>query len=192
MTEPSSSSPPVLVVPGWQSSGPDHWQSRWERERPGLRRVEQHDWQTPQPRDWVDALDRAILDCEAAPVLVAHSLGCIAVVRWASERGGGGAAVAGALLVAPADVERAAAPPEIRAFAPIPTTPLPFRAIVVASTNDPYLDIVRAGTFAASWGAELVNVGEAGHINTAAGHGPWPQGEALLDGLLTYAAARTS
>ncbi|WP_204314112.1 alpha/beta hydrolase, partial [Klebsiella aerogenes] len=21
----------VLLLPGWQNSGPDHWQSRWER-----------------------------------------------------------------------------------------------------------------------------------------------------------------
>ena len=21
----------ILIVPGWQDSGPDHWQSRWER-----------------------------------------------------------------------------------------------------------------------------------------------------------------
>ena len=34
--------------------------------------------------------------------------------------------------------------------------------------------------FAKAWGSELVFVGQAGHINTASGHGPWLEGRALL------------
>ena len=33
----------VLLLPGWQNSDPEHWQSRWER-RYGYHRLEQHDW----------------------------------------------------------------------------------------------------------------------------------------------------
>ncbi|HYD14828.1 MAG TPA: alpha/beta hydrolase, partial [Hyphomicrobium sp.] len=29
----------ILIVPGWSSSGPDHWQSRWERTLKTARRV---------------------------------------------------------------------------------------------------------------------------------------------------------
>ena len=36
----------VLLLPGWQNSGPDHWQSRWEA-RYGYTRVQQHDWMRP-------------------------------------------------------------------------------------------------------------------------------------------------
>ena len=36
----------VLTLPGWQSSGPAHWQSRWEALH-GYVRVEQHDWMRP-------------------------------------------------------------------------------------------------------------------------------------------------
>ena len=43
MTAPTT---PVLLLPGWQGSGPDHWQSRWEQLH-GHLRVEQHDWQRP-------------------------------------------------------------------------------------------------------------------------------------------------
>ena len=42
--------------------------------------------------------------------------------------------VAGALLVAPADVDREGAPDALKAFAPSPVNPLPFPSIVVASS----------------------------------------------------------
>ena len=41
----------VLILPGWQNSGPDHWQSRWERTH-SYTRVEQSDWQRPLRGDW--------------------------------------------------------------------------------------------------------------------------------------------
>lgn len=173
--------PPVLILPGWTNSGPEHWQTLWERADPHrFRRVEQRDWDTPRLADWVDALDAAIAAEPAPPVLVAHSLGCIAVAHWAAAHD---RPIAGALLVAPADVERADMPEEIRGFAPIPLHPLPFRGILVASDNDEYLTLGRAAHLARAWGSELVRAGAVGHINTAAGFGPWPQGERLLKSL---------
>jgi predicted alpha/beta hydrolase family esterase len=58
--------------------------------------------------------------------------------------------------------------------------PLPFPAVVVASANDPYVDFERARKFARSWNAQLVEVGDQGHINTASGHGEWREGRSLL------------
>jgi len=52
--------------------------------------------------------------------------------------------------------------------------------VVVASANDPYVDFERARKFARSWNAQLVEVGDQGHINTASGHGEWREGRALL------------
>jgi predicted alpha/beta hydrolase family esterase len=43
----------------------------------------------------------------------------------------------------------------------------------------------RASHLAQSWGADLVDLGHAGHINVASGFGPWPRGKTLRDGLLT-------
>ncbi len=57
---------------------------------------------------------------------------------------------------------------------------LPFRSVVVASTNDPFVTLERAELFAASLGSRLIKTSNAGHINTAFGHGPWPEGEAWL------------
>ena len=40
-----------LIVPGWQGSPEDHWQSHWQNSLPNSARVEQADWLTP-PADW--------------------------------------------------------------------------------------------------------------------------------------------
>jgi predicted alpha/beta hydrolase family esterase len=173
--------PRVLIVPGWENSGPGHWQTLWERADPRrFRRVEQRDWDAPQLDDWVGALDAALAAEPAPVILVAHSLGCIAIAHWAARFA---RPVAGALLVAPADVERADTPEPIRCFAPVPLRPLPFRSILVASSSDEYLSMDRAEHFARCWRSELVPIGAAGHLNTAAGFGPWPDGERLLDAL---------
>lgn len=171
----------VLIIPGWNNSGPEHWQTLWERADPErFRRVEQRDWDKPTLADWVQAIDAAVAAEPAPPVLVAHSLGCIAVAHWAAAHR---RPVAAALLVAPPDVERAGMPEEVRGFAPVPPRPLPFRSILVASDNDEWVTIDRAAHFARAWGSELVRAGAAGHINTAAGFGPWPDGERLLESL---------
>lgn len=168
---------PILTVPGYTGSGPGHWQTLWERSDPRFVRVEQRDWYAPEPEAWTGALDRAVRARGEPVLLVAHSLGCITVARWA-EPGGGG--VAGALLVAPADVERKDAPEPIRGFAPLPLSPLPFPSLLVSSSDDPYLAPERADRLARSWGSRLARVGAAGHLDTASGVGAWPEGLALL------------
>jgi predicted alpha/beta hydrolase family esterase len=179
--------PPVLVLPGWTSSGPEHWQSRWEHEHPGWRRVEQADWEHPEPVAWLATLDAAVAEAQRstgrAPILVAHSLGALLVAAWVESRPAGVAA-AGALLVAPPDVEHPDTPPELTPFAPMPRARLPFPSVLAASRDDPYLSWARAEVFAAAWGATLHDCGLAGHINAASGHGPWPEGERLLAALL--------
>ena len=169
---------PVLVLPGYADSGPEHWQSFWERDDPNCRRVVQDDWLEPKLGDWVAALDRAVAACAAPPVLVAHSLGCALAVRWAARPG---ARARGALLVAPADVDSPDhTPDEVREFGPMPLEPLPFPSIVVASTDDPFVSTARAQVFARAWGSRLVTLPAAGHVNADAGFGPWPEGRALL------------
>lgn len=171
----------TLIVPGWQDSGPDHWQTHWQQCL-GAARVQQHDWVTPRCDDWVAGLQRAVLAAGAPVVLVAHSLGCITVAHWVlrGEAAWLRATVRGALLVAPADVERAAAPSPLRSFAPVPRLRLPFPALVVASSDDPFCAFERAVQFALDWGAGLRSLGRAGHINASAGYDRWDQGLALL------------
>ena len=37
----------ILIVPGLHGSGPDHWQSRWQRLYPYFERIEQAQWDVP-------------------------------------------------------------------------------------------------------------------------------------------------
>lgn len=167
----------ILLVPGYQNSGPGHWQSLWEGSLRGARRVEMPNWDFPHKVGWVETLDEAIAACTEPPILVGHSLGCLAIVHWAE---GHDREVLGALLAAPADVERPDALEATRSFVPIPRLRLAFPAIVAASSDDPFLSQARARTLAADWGARFVDLGPCGHLNQASGHGPWPRGEALL------------
>lgn len=174
---------PILTVPGLWSSGPMHWQTRWEAKHPSWQRVQQRDWDRPDRDEWVATLNAAVAAQPAPPVLAAHSLGCCLVAQWVADTGGRG--VAGAFLVAPSDVEAPHYPEEGRSFSAMPLVRLPFPSLVVASTNDEYVTLDRARYFAEAWGSELVTIGAAGHINSASGFGEWPEGEALL---LAYAS----
>lgn len=174
--------PRVLLVPGWTGSSPGHWQSLWNRERPEYLRVEQRDWDVPVPAEWDSALDDAIRSAGGPLVLAAHSMGCVLVARWAARRGPG--AVIGALLVAPCDVEKPGVAPVLQPFAPIPLARLPFPAHMFAGTDDTFVTPERARTLAGAWGATLELLEGAGHICTATGHGPWPEGLATFDALV--------
>lgn len=179
----------VLILPGWGDSGPEHWQSIWLRENPHFKRVVQRDWINTNLDEWVETLGTYIRACPSKAVLVGHSLSSILIPHWASRNDA--SRIAGALLVAPTDVERrATCPPETWGFAPIPRDPLPFPSILAVAANDPYIDVKVAEELARSWGSEFVNIGKGGHINVAAGFGPWPEGEKLFRKLCAIAAAR--
>lgn len=181
----------VLIVPGLMGSGEAHWQSHWESSGlgqladrvAGVARVEQRSWSRPELEPWLDALETAINACPARPVLVCHSLGCVLAAHYAASRPHA-VQPAAALLVAPADVERPTAPLEVVCFSPISTARLPYPAIVVASSDDPYCSAVRATYFASQWGARYENVGPLGHINAESRLGGWPGGTGLLLELL--------
>lgn len=174
-------STPVLIIPGWHNSGPDHWQSLWQAQH-GYVRVEQHNWDFPLRGDWMIQLEEAVFANPDA-VLVAHSLGCVLVAAWAahsliSHK------VKGALLVAPADVERPEMQHMLHSWSPIVRERLPFASIVAASRNDAHCSMLRASGLAQAWGSRLVDCGAVGHINTDSRVGDWPEGFALLQDLL--------
>ena len=178
-----------IIVPGWRNSGPGHWQSLWARSLPHAVRVVQDDWERPDPVHWIASVARAVDESPCPALLIAHSLGCLTVARLPIALR---AKVAGALLVAPADVERPGAPVALRGFAPIADQPLPFQSVVVASDDDPCCELSRAREFAAAWGSRLVVVPGAGHINTDSGFGAWPQGLKLLAALRRRAVWRVT
>jgi len=173
----------VLILPGLYDSGPEHWQSRWRAAHADLRKVEQADWQTPKRTDWVATLDAAIAAERGDVVLVAHSLACTLVSYWVASVPRAIDRVRGALLVAPSDTEARSYPPGTEGFVPVPMARLPFRSIVVASSDDVYVTLARAQAFARAWGSEFVDIGPAGHINSSSGLGDWAAGYSLLEDL---------
>ena len=168
----------VLILPGWQNSGPEHWQSRWETLH-GFHRVDQHDWMTPRRGDWIARLEDVILGSDGPVVLVAHSLGCILTAAWA-QVSRSTTRVQGALLVAPGDPERDELRGVLPSWAPIVRDRLPFPSLLLGSHDDPYCSLAKAQSLADAWGSRFIDCGPCGHINAESGLGDWPDGLALL------------
>ncbi|MFI5019335.1 MAG: RBBP9/YdeN family alpha/beta hydrolase, partial [Dongiales bacterium] len=121
----------ILILPGRDNAGPDHWQTQWEQAFPTMRRVQQAEWRTPVFADWSQRLTEAVQRCRKPVLLVAHSLGTSLVMRWAEEAKVG--AVTGAFLVAPSDRDRPSTDPDgpPRGFGPMLTEAFPFPSMVL-------------------------------------------------------------
>lgn len=164
----------ILILPGLGNSGPGHWQLRWAERMKNSAVVEQAEWDEPDLDDWVLTIEQAVLLTQRPVVLVAHSLGVPTAIHGIPDFK---RPVAGAFLVAPPDVSN----PDIRprhlmTFGPYPRLPLPFPSITIGSRNDPYCPYEVAEDIAAAWGSLFIDAGEAGHLNSESGHGPWPEG----------------
>ena len=171
----------VIHVPGLGNSGPEHWQTIWQNNDPTSIRVQQADWDNPVCKDWVEELERTITSVQGKDIiLVAHSLGCLTVAYWAQKYN---TPIKAALLVAPPEVEFNVTLKEVLDFAPFPRNKLPFRSMLVASSDDDYLTIERAAYLADLWASEFINAGALGHINSYSNIGAWPQGLDLLERL---------
>ena len=166
----------VLIAPGLQNSGPEHWQSRWQRLFPAFERVEQDDWEEPDLARWsvrVDELrQRGGSGGDQRPTLiVAHSFGSLATVHSVARDPAG---IAGVLLVAPAD------PDKFNVAALLPHQALPVPSITIGSTNDPWMAAPRAELWARRWGSRFIDGGALGHINAESRLGDWPEGLEIL------------
>lgn len=185
----NSISPHVLTLPGWQGSGAQHWQIRWI-ELFGDELVEQHDWMHPLRGDWITRLEDVVQNQlkkqpERPIAFVAHSLGCHLVASWAALSPNV-SKVTGALLVAPPDPLQTNLPPQLHSWSKPVLNPLPFKATLIAATNDPFCRFKAAERLAQNWGAELVNIGERGHINAESGLSDWPAGRDMLSKLTNF------
>ena len=180
----SAAAPTLLIVPGLRDHVAQHWQTLLAEATPGAHIVPPLEVDGLSCAARVAALDQAIAAIAGPVILVAHSAGVLMVAHWAARHR---RPIAGALLVTPPDLYQDWPEPyprpatlALNGWTPLPRTPLPFPALVAASSNDHLasLDAVRA--MAADWGAELVELGPVGHLNPAAGYGPWPQATELL------------
>ena len=139
----------------------------------------QQDWAVARLKDWAAVIDGAIRAGGASVFIIAHGFGCLAAVRRLAECRMN---VAGAMLVAPRD------PSELGVDGP--TEPFAIPTTLVASRNDPWMPFVQAKGLAQRLGSRFVDAGEAGHIDAAAGYGPWRRGEQRLARLVVEAQAR--
>jgi len=172
----SSSKVRVLIIPGLYGSGPAHWQTWLQSRLPQAVRVEQRDWNEPDLDRWSARIAEVLDEAPDTPhVAVAHSFGCLALAHGLGRRRAlplrddtrGG--VHGALFVAPAEPER------FRLAERLPRQLLGVPATVFASDTDPWMSAQSARRWAAIWGANLVNLGDVGHINAESGFGPLPR-----------------
>jgi predicted alpha/beta hydrolase family esterase len=170
-----------FILPGLNNSGPQHWQTHWENEY-GFIRIPQKEWDVPVCEDWMNTIDAAVTKYPLEKIiLIGHSLACCTIVKWAQQFNH---IIKGALLAGPSDTEAPSYPPGTTGFTPMPLYKLPFRSIVVASSNDEYVTSERAKFFADKWGSALIEAGALGHINSSSGIGNWPQGYAILQTLI--------
>lgn len=171
----------TLIVPGLHGSGDGHWQAWWRMDHRNAVLVEQADWSNPAAEGWLARLEQAVIANPHA-LIVAHSLGAVLTARLATSSVA--PLVAGALLVAPADIERTGAlHHRSYEFGTMPTRKLPFSALVVASRNDPYMPFDKIVALSKAWGARLHDLGNAGHVNIESGFGRWTDGYRLAASL---------
>jgi len=177
----------ILIVPGLRDHADDHWQTWLATRLESARLV------PPMGREDLDlsvrvgAVERAARALAWPVIVVAHSAGVITVAHWAQTTR---CHVIGALLAVPPDLERPMPKgyPTVQGlrqggWLPVPDEPLPFRSIVAASSNDPLATYYRVSRLADAWGSQLVDLGEVGHLNPAAGYGEWPPALAFIEEL---------
>ena len=178
----------ILIVPGLYGSELQHWQTWMEHKLPHTQRVEQDDWDNPILSIWANTVSQHIQQARGKVWIIAHSFGCLASVYAAHQQP---ERIAGALFVAPANPQRFS----LQGFqvgeiyisardnvaSHLPKQALDFPSVVVASTNDPWMPIQQAETWAEHWESRFINVGAAGHINVASGFGAWPQGLSIFE-----------
>ena len=182
-----SSETDILILPGYEGSGVGHWQQRMAEKLATARIVDQADWNQPVLASWVARLVAAVKGADRPVVLVAHSLGVWLVIHGvgALREAGVVERVKGAFLVSvpsPARIRK------IDAIDPAfagDVQKLPFPAVVVASSTDPFATLDDQRALAAALGAEFSEAGDQGHINVASGHGPWPEGLMRFAGFLS-------
>ncbi|KHK54912.1 alpha/beta hydrolase [Ralstonia sp. A12] len=187
----SQTTPTILMVPGLRDHVAKHWQTLLQ----AALQAKGHKADSVPPLEAdklscaarVAALDKAISAIDGPVILVAHSAGVMITVHWARRHA---RSILGALLATPADLDTplpSGYPThdvlQKNAWLPCPRRPLPFPSIVAASRNDPLASYERTAGMAADWGSRLVDLGDVGHLNPAAGFGPWPEAHALIDAL---------
>ena len=151
----------TLIIPGLYSSGPGHWQTWFEEQIPGTVRVIQSDWTKPDLPDWSRRVRRDLLKESGSCIFSsatasAYSPPFMPPPILATE--------STPLCWLPLRTPTGSASPlcSRKSHCRFPPSSLPVR-------NDPWMNLWSAAGWADRWGADFVNLGEAGHINAEFG-----------------------
>ncbi|MNH99588.1 Alpha/beta hydrolase family protein [compost metagenome] len=174
----------ILIVPGLREHVAEHWQTLLAARLSNVRSVAPLETDKLDCMARVRAIQHELEQIDGPVILVAHSAGVLMVAHWAAHYS---RPIKGALLAAPPDLDAvwpsnypSSETLRSQGWNPLPQGPLPFRSIVAGSTNDHLATLPAVTRMAEGWGAELLNLGDVGHLNPAAGFGHWPQAEALI------------
>ena len=174
----------ILIVPGLREHVAEHWQTLLAARLSNVRSVAPLAANKLDCMARVRAIQHELEQIDGPVILVAHSAGVLMVAHWAAHYS---RPVKGALLAAPPDLDAvwpsnypSSETLRSQGWNPLPQGPLPFRSIVAGSTNDHLASLAAVTRMAEGWGAELLNLGDVGHLNPAAGFGHWQQAEALI------------
>jgi uncharacterized protein len=176
---------PTVIVPGWQGSGPDHWQT-WlaEQLQAAEREVRYPDLPEPdQPAldGWLAALTAALdgLPDDGFDV-VAHSLGAVLWLHHVALDPSAPRPARVALIAPPSPRTMI---PELAPFFPVPLDIDAVRraaggTVLVGGDDDPYTPEGIALAYGRPLKMPTTVIAGGGHLNPDSGYGPWP---AVLD-----------
>lgn len=168
----------TLIVPGLDGSPAPHWQNWWARTDVNATMIDMPAPHRPVRAAWEAALAVAIIK-NPGSILVGHSLGAVVIAQMLASWSG--LPIRAAMLVAPASPQGSV---RLKDFGALPRQSFDVPSIVVASHNDPWMSFAEASDLAECWGSDLIDLGNAGHINIDAGFGPWPGGKLMRDSLI--------
>jgi predicted alpha/beta hydrolase family esterase len=178
---------PVVLIPGWNGSGPGHWQ-HWLAEQltaagRDVRWPPFADVDHPSLAEWLTDLRAALGGLPAQGYdVVAHSLGAVLWLQHvASPAALDCPPAARVALVSPPSPTTAF--PEIAEFFPPPVDVDTVRraaggTVLVAGTDDPYLPEGVAAAYGVPLKMAATVIDGGKHLNTDSGYGEWP---AVLD-----------
>ncbi|MCH7336000.1 alpha/beta hydrolase [Acinetobacter sp. NIPH 2699] len=170
----------TVIVPGVGGSEAQHWQSWLQQQLVSSSRVQQKYWDRPVLSEWVAQFVKTVAAVQGSVQIIAHSFGCLTSVAALAEHPELKAKVKNLVLVAPANPARFGEAGFARhsltdykqyfyqLSIDVPTT-------LLISENDPWLGYVDALQLAQAWKLTPINLGQVGHINVAAGFGPFPE-----------------
>lgn len=170
----------IYTVPGLYGSGPEHWQTHWEKLY-GYVRVQQDDWDNPVYSKWEYRLSEAVASSgKQSVILVAHSLGCHLVAKSYSRLRPW---IEGVFFVAPPDLDADVLKKNLSEFKVGPGV-FECPSWLVYSENDPFASVQYSVAMGRNHGMKCIDVGMKGHINSDSSIGNWDEGYQLFSQML--------